>query len=246
MINTVTVINNINEKLKVTLNEIDPPHGLLISNIEGLGPVKANINVDEYLISDGGLYNFAKLGSRNIVIDFIFLFKNTIEDVRQLTYKYFPIKKPVTLIIETDNRTLKTVGYVESNEPNIFSDEEGCKISLICPDPFLYEAKIGRRTVPFFGVNKLFEFPYENDSLTENKTEFGEIYQIREQPIYNEGDYEVGIIIECHITDTIENIYLYNRTLRQMMTIYTDKITEQTGKALGNGDVIIKIGRAHV
>ena len=55
----------------------------------------------------------------------------SIEDLRQKSYKYFPLKKSVELTIETDNRYVKTTGYVESNEPNIFSSQEGSLIFFI-------------------------------------------------------------------------------------------------------------------
>lgn len=39
-------------------------------------------------------------------------------------------------MIETDSRTCYIYGYVESNEPDIFSSESGTIVSIICPDPY--------------------------------------------------------------------------------------------------------------
>ena len=86
-------------------------------------------------------------------------FKKVIINLRQLTYKIFPIKRPVKLVIGTDNRVLQTEGYVESNEPDIFSKDEGCQISIVCPDPNLYAYYNESRS--YGGINALFEFPMD-------------------------------------------------------------------------------------
>ena len=41
------------------------------------------------------------------------VYGESIEDLRQKSHK-FPLKKSVELTIETDNRYVKTTGYVES------------------------------------------------------------------------------------------------------------------------------------
>lgn len=64
------------------------------------------------------------------------LILDDIERSRHQSYRYFPVKKPVTLTFETDTRTSQITGYVESNDPDIFSDREGTKISIVCPQPF--------------------------------------------------------------------------------------------------------------
>ena len=115
--------------------------GFIIDNIDGLGPVDAEINTTEMVV-DGDLFNSARVGKRNIVLDLIFYSESGtgIEDVRQFSYRLFPIKKNVYIEIETDNRKVWTQGYVEKNEPSIFSDTEGNQVSLICPDPKWYDS----------------------------------------------------------------------------------------------------------
>ena len=118
---------------------VDSESGFAIDNIEGIGPVNAEINTTE-MVTDGNQFNSARTGERNIVLTLLFYSESGIgiEDVRQKSYKLFPTKKNVFIEIETDNRTLWTCGVVESNEPEIFSDMETAQISIICPDPKLY------------------------------------------------------------------------------------------------------------
>lgn len=162
MIKSVIARNYLGEEVKITLNEEQPEHGLLLTSITGLGPAKANVNITDLVTSDGGRYNSARLDNRNIVIKF--RFTGFIEDARNLTYKYFPIKHDVTLTIETDRKTLQCSGYVESNEPYIFSDKEGNTISILCPDPYFYDVGDNsiKRTI-FEGIEHLFYFPFESN-----------------------------------------------------------------------------------
>lgn len=130
MIKSVTVTNYLGESLKMELtNPYDS--GIAITDITGIGPGKADINVTELTSSDGSLYNSARLGTRNIVMTLRFMIAPDIETVRQKSYKYFPIKKELILTFETDNRSCYIAGYVESNEPVIFDENEYTQISII-------------------------------------------------------------------------------------------------------------------
>lgn len=163
MINSVTVTNHLGESMKMELR-FPEKSGFLIQEITGLSPTKANINFTELASSDGALYNSSRLTTRNIVLSLLFLWSPTVEAVRQLSYKYFPIKKQIKLTIETDTRICETYGYVESNEADIFSSQEGTQISILCPDPYLYAS--GNPTLTIFsGIENIFEFPFSNESI---------------------------------------------------------------------------------
>ena len=139
MIRAVTVTNYLGESKRFEL-AFPEESGFAVQSISGLGPSKADINTTEISTNDGSLYNSARVNSRNIVMSLKLMFNPQIEDTRHNSYKYFPIKKRVTLLIETDNRICETYGYVESNEPDIFSSDETTQISIVCPDPYFYSA----------------------------------------------------------------------------------------------------------
>lgn len=212
MIKSVTITNYLGESLKINLSERNPKHGLLVTKIEGIGPVKATINKTDLATSDGSKYNSSKLTERNVVLTLRFtestpeLTDNyvettyNIENTRQRTYRYFPAKRECTLSIETDNRNARVVGYVESNEPDPFSKEEGCVISIICPDPYFYSNALGYspHVTEFAGLDGEFEFPFSNESLTENLIEMGAIGTILEKAFPYFGDQENGIMMNIH------------------------------------------------
>jgi hypothetical protein len=127
--------------LKNPINiDYDNGIGLAIDSIEGLGPVEADINTTE-MVSDGDLFNSARVGKRNIVLNLAFYAEsgNGIETARRYSYQLFPIKQLLNIEIETDTRIVYTKGYVEKNEPLIFSNMCTTQISIICPDPKLYD-----------------------------------------------------------------------------------------------------------
>lgn len=238
MIKSITVTNYLGESIKLDLARPELS-GFAVKSITGLGPGKADINTTEVSTMDGDLFNSSRLSSRNIVISLKFLWKDTVEDVRHLSYKYFPIKKKVTLLIETDNRTAEIEGYVESNDPNIFNNSEGSEISIICPNPYFRSAgESGVSTTNFSGVEALFEFPFSNESLTENLLEFGSIENKTEQVITYDGDAENGITIIMHAIGDVDNITIYSIKTRESMRIDTDKLAAFTGSSIVAGDEI--------
>lgn len=236
MIKSIKVINYLNEELIMTLKDPEKS-GFYVINIEGLGPCKADINTTEMATNDGAEFNSARVNSRNIVLELIFAEIPSVEYYRQLTYKYFPLKRKLKIVIETDNRVCETIGYVESNEPSIFSSKEGTQISIVCPDPNLYSN--GTATTVFSGVEPAFEFPFSNESLTDKLIEFGRIRNTNQQNIKYTGDIDVGVRIIIDAIGTVKNLTIYNVTSRQTMKILDEKMISVTGSSIKSGDNIV-------
>lgn len=238
MIKSVTITNHLDESIKLDLFNPEES-GFIIKNIEGLGPVKANINFKDLATNDGSIDNSARLSSRNIVMSLQFMESPTIEETRLKTYKYFPIKRNIKFLIETDDRICETIGRVETNVPTIFSDAEGCQISILCPNPYFYSAgEDGTNQTIFYGTNPLFEFPFSNESLTEDLIEFGSIENRTEGTIYYDGDAEIGITIQIHAVGEAEGLVIYNTKTREIMRINDDKLKSLIGSGIQAGDEI--------
>lgn len=242
MIYSLAVTNFLGDRIRLELGKPENT-GFLIKSITGLGPVKANVNTTEVATNDGSMFNSARLSQRNIVIQMVFvnsIYGEDIEEIRQKSYKYFPIKKNVEMVIETDNRYVRTTGYIESNEPDIFSKQEGTQISIICPDPYFYSAsEDGDNVTDFYSIDPMFEFPFSNESLTEPLLVFGEIQIKTEGVITYSGDSEIGVMIYIHAIGPAEHINIYNTETREVMTIDTVKLEKLTGRGLIAGDDII-------
>lgn len=235
MIKKITVTNYVGDSLEMDLFHPEDS-GFVIESIDGLGPVKSSINTSESATMDGTIYNSARSEQRNIVLNLKFLFAPTIEDIRLKSYKFFPNKKPLTLTVETDKRKAYTTGYVESNEPSIFEKEEGCQISIICPDPYFYSVE-SQETV-FSGVDPVFEFPFEN-TVGETELILGEIVHYTSREIVYRGDSEVGVRINIHALGNFSNLTLFNAKNDESMTISTSRITAILGSPIQAKDDLI-------
>lgn len=226
MINSVTVINHRGDSKKFVL--ADPEQsGFAITNITGLGPPNADIHTTELSTNDGSAYNSARATSRNIVLSFVFFFSPTIEAVRLESYKYFPIKKYVTLQIETDTRTYIARGYVESNTPTIFSNQEGCDISILCPSAYLNAIdELGEYSGEVCDLSR-FEFPFSNESLSANLIEFGIARRTSDFEIYNPSMVETGFILRLRLVEVSASLYtiiLYKLGTDEVMVFTFSKL----------------------
>lgn len=265
MIKSISVKNYLGESLSLELTRPELS-GFVVLEIDGLGPAKADVNITDIVTNDGGLFNSSRLNTREIKLKLRFYQTNelSIEDIRLRSYKYFPIKKPLTFYIKTDNREVQCTGYVESNEPDVFSKTEGCDIVILCPDPYFYSVDGEGTTVSdFYGIDSTFEFHFTdwselgpplqggfparerpdgeiviNDSVEDKLLEFGKIQIKTENVIYYNGDAEVGITLTIHATGTVKNVTIYNVGTRETIFIDTDKLENLTGKPFSSGDTI--------
>jgi hypothetical protein len=111
-----------------------------IRDIQGLGPVKADISTTPFGSVDGELYNGSSMGKRNIVFTFglnpAWSAGESMASMRKDLYTYFMPKRWVNLeFVSTHMPNVQIEGYVESVEPNMFSSDPEIQVSIICPQP---------------------------------------------------------------------------------------------------------------
>lgn len=244
MLKRVVITNYLGEQMEYKIDgvQVDNPAGLIITEIDGLGPVKADINMTDLTTSDGGLFNSARLQKRNIVITASFTNVLSVEEARLLSYKYFPIKRPLTFLIETDNRKAKTVGYVESNEPDIFSEKSTCKISIVCESPY-FEATDKTTYARFSDVIPSFRFKYKNEGLEPN-TIFGVISHKDRQKMTYIGDCDTGLVMNIECTGDITELEILDLSTGKSMVLDVSKLVAclpsgaENNNKLINGDIV--------
>lgn len=141
MLTKVRAVSELPGLPELVMNIIDNPDSDLIQlrNIDGLGPAKANVSTSAIGFRTGGQFLGTSVDPRNIVLT---LHPNpdwdewTYEKLRELMDAYFMTQAKVTLYFETEEKPpVGIVGYVESNEPTLFSKDPETQISIICPDP---------------------------------------------------------------------------------------------------------------
>lgn len=233
MINSIVVTNHLEESITIDLRRPEQS-GFFVRSINGLGPSKADINVVEMSGLDGSSFNSARVTPRNIVLHLGFLRKPTIEYMRQQSYRYFPLKRRITVQINADNRTAKAYGYVESNEPDIFSNQEAAVISLICPNAYLFD-EFESVTV-FSSITPLFEFPFSNESLVSNLLEMSELEFNTIKTVVYEGDAAIGMLIHIHASGSASGVTITHTESLKTISIDSAKLIALTGDDIIVGD----------
>lgn len=115
-----------------------------VRSIDGLGPVKAEIASTELASGRGELYQGSSLPKRNIVMSLGLnpdWAENTMSTLRQKLYRYLLPQAWTKLRFFSDYLpTVDIEGYVESFEPNMFSQDPEIQISVLCHRPDFIEA----------------------------------------------------------------------------------------------------------
>ncbi|ASR80276.1 minor tail protein [Arthrobacter phage Heisenberger] len=138
--------------IPVTAIQNDSPY--VITEIGGIGPVKADILTSPYANQAGGFFQSARTGQRNITFKMAYgsvsKTGKTVETLRRELYSIFPPEGGLTLKFFNSEpgapNDVDIVGYVESIMPNIFSKEPEVMVSIICPKPYFYKPDFLTRT----------------------------------------------------------------------------------------------------
>jgi hypothetical protein len=233
MIHSVEVTNYQGQTMLMKLTEPNES-GFAIREITGIGPAKADVNTSAVVTMDGDIYNSARMTKRNIVLTLVFA--GDAEENRHKTYQYFPVKKPLLLTFNTDRRSVRTLGFVESNQPDIFSAQVQTQISVICPDPYFYDADQNFAVATFFGVAPSFEFPFGNESTTVKLLEFGNIVRVTEQNLFYAGDIPAGLTIRARIFGAVGDLTVVNTVTLETLTVSNDRLAATVGAGFTAGD----------
>lgn len=239
MIESISVTNSNNETLVLPLSN---PYesGLAVKSVTGLGGEKADINTTDIATIDGSIYNSARTTERDISISLLPIYTDeiTIDEARRRAYRYFPLKGKVRFTVTIDGISYYTYGYVEKNSPSIFAKQETINISLLCPDPNFYLANGGVISI-FAGTYPKFEFPFDNNSVSEKLIEFGLTVFRQYNNVFYSGNVNIGFTINIHATGKVTGFSIYNLKTRGAISIDDAILTKLTGSGIVAGDTII-------
>lgn len=174
-----------------------------VYKIEGLAPPKAAINDSVNTTTDGSSINSVRLEKRNIVI--YLAINGDIESNRIGLYKYFPVKRNITLYFTNGSRDVQIDGVVELIECDLFAERQIAQISIICPK--VYFRDINALITSFSDVSNLFQFPF---SIPKSGIEFSSITTNVRKKIVNAGDTATGAVIKLFAIGTVVNPVIYD------------------------------------
>ena len=180
--------------------------------VEGLAPPAASLATTENSVSDGGVINSARVGFRNLVL--YMTIDGDVEKNRIALYKYFPLKKRVTVYYKNGTRDVYIEGMVEVIEVDHFERRQQAQVSIICEQP--YFKAVDDLVTTFSDNEAAFEFPF---SIESSGVEISRIVSDVRRSIVNIGDVDTGVVIELFSLGEVKNpvIYEINNNLKMKL-----------------------------
>lgn len=220
-----------NEENGYNLDFNNPSSPFIITEILGLDPPDATINIDEYAVLDGGVFNSAKANMRTMQIAFAVDYDAAAS--RQLVYRVLQPGRKVR-IDYSDQRGLAvyTEGYVGKPEITHFAIKQTCTVTIICPEAYWSSAQ--QIVTNFVEITGLFHFEFA--STAAGQIIFGEKTINDEFVINNYGNLPVGFVCEILMKSTATQILVTN--LDTGKQLYLDFQTATTPPGVGD---IVKV-----
>ena len=167
MINKLEIFSQYPGASELLLSGFDGPSNdpIVMRNIEGLGPVKADIVSTQSASGRGEFPQGSSTGKRNIVLTLglnpDWAGSQTMSSLRQQLYRYLLPEQWTKLRIYSDELpTVDIEGIVESFEPNIFSQDPEMQVSILChqPDFVSIEAEVKVSSIVDIWTPEPFEY----------------------------------------------------------------------------------------
>lgn len=214
------------EQLELTNNP-----SYVITNIDGLNPPDAIINVLQRAGHDGSVFNSAFVDNRQIIINIAI--NNPACENRNRLFRFFRTARRTRLIYRNDYHAVYIDGYVQNAPVEYFGQKQVIQITLICPDPFWHGLVEIEGTTD--GIESSFEFPFsidENDPIP-----FSEYHSGGGAFLWNPGSVESGIIVTITASGSVTNPTVYhvqtdtffkvNTSLQSGDTLIIDTMTDE-------------------
>jgi len=253
MINLVRITTQSENVLNMELRNPEKS-GFLIRDIQGLGSGASEIRNTDYASLPGSNYDSSRKTSRNIVFQLRLLWHDTVEKARHESEKYFPLGKKIRMEFFADDRQTWIDGYVESNEPVIFTTTkmEGidCQISVICPDPAFKSFTENQVEQIKTEGGFYFDFPRPTTSFPDvpgdcydSSYESPDQFRLAMDTIISgsyavsfdyDGTAETGAIFRLYFHETAQRVEIFNNRTGDSLVIKTDEEHRFT-----SGDLLI-------
>ena len=184
-----------------------------ITDIDGLNPPNATINLSGFANGDGSYYNSSRIENREIVITLYI--KGNIEKNRLKLYSYFRNKEKCKIYFKNSSRKVYIEGYVKTLDVSPFSQKEVAQISIECPDPYFKDLEEIARSIS--KAISLFTFPFSIN--IDDPIPFSNIELNRITNVINESESETGLIININFTGIVHKLEIRNVDTGQNFTI---------------------------
>lgn len=188
MLYKVEVRNSQGSLLSLLLDDISD--GLIVEDVEGLGPVKATLVSSSFAQQSGVQFHSSSRATRNVILkiglepDYA---TTTATELRAGLYDYFMTESEVSLrFFMSSGLTVETRGRVEDCVPAIFTKEPRMDVFITCFDPDL----LGLEEVTI------------EEETTDDTTEIEVVY---------DGTTPTGIVFALNVDRSLSEFTIYHR-----------------------------------
>lgn len=176
-----------------------------VRNVTGLNPVKATLNESNIVGAPGVKIVGSKMDKRAIV--FTIRVNSPCEVNRAKLNEFLTPGSEITINIKTSLKEVNIKGVVESNEYEIYTNDQTMQVSVLCEYPY-FKVTSSERTTYSVESTGGFQFPLK---VNYNETiKFDELNIIDRLIIYNYGQIETGLELELEFYDKTTNPKIYN------------------------------------
>lgn len=208
--------------------------GIVISQIDGLGPAAASLHMESVYNVDGSFPTGIQVGQRNITIDFILPGANP-QEKRRLLYRAFPVKQRIRLDVRTEKRTYTIDGYVETLVPGIFAPQQTVQISMVCPRPYFRQVEgYAAAGVEFRAATSSFTFPIS----TPPDKMFGNLVKTGIVTVDYSGDAPTGALMRFVLADNPGTLSVTNHARGETWKLDFNIYKRVMGYTPGVGDTL--------
>lgn len=184
-----------------------------VTDITGLGPSGAHINMTNYARTDGAILNSKKLNPKTITITL--LLEGDVEAARQQIYGYFRTKEAARFYFANGSRDAYIDGWVQSVEVDLFSMSEQMILTLFCPDPYFQADEEITASLRF--QPKRFYFPFAIDQ--DDPVEFSVYDSENRVVIANDSDTPTGFEASVLFYGACSSIVINNLTTQEFIGV---------------------------
>lgn len=189
----------------------NPGSPFIITEILGLDPPDATINIDEYATLDGGIYNSSKANVREMQIAFAIDYNAAAN--RQKVYRVLQPGRKVRIdYTDQEGLAVYTEGYVGKPQVEHFAKKQTVTVAITCPES--YWQAMDQIIADFVTITGAFTFPFYGDNTNPN-IYFGTKTVEDEMVIYNDGNVPAGFIAEVLFRETSTYLVIYNQDTGQ-------------------------------
>ena len=202
MIKRSATFTNVDDNINLIVNDLSPD--IVINSIDGIYEFVGEVMTSPYSQTSGDRYKTTRAPKRNIVVEGI-IYNNFYEN-RQLMYRVFRLGSVGRFCYSENGRDNRYADYyVESIDIDQDAYRGAYQISLICPDPFFYDAS--PKNIDLAAWVPDFEFIHEFD---EDGEDLGHRETSMIQEIENlNGVDGIGLKITFSATGNVTNPYIY-------------------------------------